>query len=454
MTSQSDFDELREVVQAEVGRTRVPGFALGLLRDDEEFTAGFGVTNLQHPLPVDADTLFQIGSITKTFTATAAMRLVDQGRLDLDAPVRQYLPDLRLLDGDAQACVTPRHLLTHTAGWIGDYFSDTGRGDDALARYVAELAEVEQLTPPGAHYSYCNSGFALLGRVIEVLTGETFETALRRLVLEPLGLERSFLFPEDAMTYRFAVGHANVRDQPVIAQPWSLPRSTTPAGGITATVRELLRYARFQLGDGSGLNGEAVLRPESLHAMRQPLVPSTGLPDRAVGLAWNIGPTNINHSGGTLGQRAFLMISPEHCVALATLANAQVGDQVAFRAMRWVGGRLLKLPRPPDTPVIPTSQSVLDSCTGVYGGPTRRIEVGRLEDALVLREIPLGGFPSKGTPPLPGPPPALIRFGFYAEDRLVGLDVPNTDNRAEILRQQDGTVEWLRYFGRLHRRIK
>jgi CubicO group peptidase (beta-lactamase class C family) len=213
MTSQSDFDELREVVQEEVGRTRVPGFALGLLLQAEEFTAGFGVTNLHHPLPVDADTLFQIGSITKTFTATAAMRLVDEGRLDLDAPVRQYLPDLRLVDAVAQACVTPRHLLTHTAGWIGDYFCDTGRGDDALARYVAELADVEQLTPPGALYSYCNSGFSMLGRVIEILTGATFETALQHLVLEPLDLERSFLFPEDVMTHRFAVGHANVRDQ-------------------------------------------------------------------------------------------------------------------------------------------------------------------------------------------------------------------------------------------------
>jgi len=453
MTSQSDFDELRDLVQEQIGRTRVPGFALGLLRDGEEFTAGFGVTNLNHPLPVDADTLFQIGSITKTLTATAAMRLVDDGRLDLDAPVRHYLPDLRLADADAEARVTARHLLTHTAGWIGDHFSDTGRGDDALARYVAELADLEQLTPAGALYSYCNSGFSLLGRVIEVLTAETFEAALQRLVLKPLGLERSFVFPEDVLTHRFAVGHANVRDEPVVARPWQLARSATPAGGIAASVRELLRYARFQLGDGTGANGERVLTPQSLEAMRQPLVPSTGLPDRAVGLAWHIGPGNINHSGGTLGQRAFLVISPEHRVALATLANAPVGDQVTFRAMRWVGANLLELPPPPGTPTIPTSDVVLNSCAGVYAGPTRRIEVGRLGDALVLREIPLGGFPTKGTPPLPGPPPPIIRFGFYAEDRLVGLDPPYTENRAEVIRGQDGSVKWLRYASRIHRRV-
>jgi hypothetical protein len=188
--------------------------------------------------------------------------------------------------------------------------------------------------------------------------------------------------------------------------------------------------------------------------MRQPPVPSTGLPDRAVGLAWHIGPSNINHSGGTRGQRAFLMISPEHRVALTTLANEPVGDQVTFRAVRWVGARLLQLPRPPETPVIPMNASVLDSCVGLYAAPTRRIEVGRLGDALVLREIPLGGFPTRGTPPLPGPLPPPIRFGYYAEDRLVGLDPPNTDNRAEIIRGTDGSVEWLRYFSRIHRHVQ
>jgi CubicO group peptidase (beta-lactamase class C family) len=134
------------------------------------------------------------------------MRLVEDGRLDLDRPVRRYLPELRLRDEQVAASVTPRHLLTHTAGWTGDYFSDTGRGHDALSRYVAELADVEQLTPPGATYSHCNSGFSLLGRLIEVLIGETYEAAPQRLVLSPLGLERSFLFSEDVMTERFRRG--------------------------------------------------------------------------------------------------------------------------------------------------------------------------------------------------------------------------------------------------------
>ena len=100
--------------------------------------------------PVDEYTLFQVGSITKTLVATAAHGWWTQGRLDLDRPVQEYLPELRLADPVASASVTSRHLLTHTAGWVGDHFADTGRGDDALARYVVEMADLEQLTPPGA----------------------------------------------------------------------------------------------------------------------------------------------------------------------------------------------------------------------------------------------------------------------------------------------------------------
>ncbi|MBV8716855.1 MAG: beta-lactamase family protein [Chloroflexi bacterium] len=454
MTSQADFDELRDIVAAEIARTRVPGVAVGLLRDGEEFTAGFGVTNVNHPLPVDGDTLFQIGSITKTFTATVAMRLVEEGRLDLDAPVRRWLPELQLADPDVAACVTPRHLLTHTAGFVGDYFSDTGRGDDALARYVTELADLEQLTPPGIVYSYCNSGFSLLGRVIEVITGETFEKASQRLALAPLGLERSFLFPEDAMTHRFAVGHANVQNNPVVLQPWQLTRSATPAGGIIASVRELLRYASLQLRDGRSPSGERLLSHESLQAMRQPLVPSTGLPDRSVGLAWNVAPSNINHSGGTLGQRAFLMVCPDHAIALAGLTNARAGDRVMAAAARWVSANLLKLPKPPETPPIVADDGLLDACVGLYRAPTRNIEIGRLGDALVFREIPLGGFPTKDSPEPPGPPPPPIRVGFYAEGRLVGLDPPYTELRAEILRGDDGSVNWLRFFSRIHKHVQ
>src|SRR5262245_40101048 len=121
-----------DAVRARAEELRVPGVAVGVLHEGEERHEGFGVTSVDNPLEVTPDTRFQIGSISKTFTGSAAMYLVAEGKLDLDRPVREYLPDFELADTDATNRVTMRHLLAHTGGWEGDYFDDTGWGDDAV----------------------------------------------------------------------------------------------------------------------------------------------------------------------------------------------------------------------------------------------------------------------------------------------------------------------------------
>jgi CubicO group peptidase (beta-lactamase class C family) len=119
----------------------VPGIAVGIWNDGEEELGGWGVTNVDHPLDVNGDTLFQIASITKTITATVIMRLVEEGKLDLDAPVRRYIPSFKLKDESAAAGATVKHLVTHTGGWLGDSFRDFGSGDDALAKYLDGILE-------------------------------------------------------------------------------------------------------------------------------------------------------------------------------------------------------------------------------------------------------------------------------------------------------------------------
>jgi CubicO group peptidase (beta-lactamase class C family) len=123
------------------------------------------VTNVDHPLPVTDRTLFQIGSISKTFTGTAMMRLIEQGKVRLDAPVRTYLPDFAVRDRIASRDVTVLDLLTHMSGWEGDLFEDTGEGDDAVARYVANLKKNEQVAPLRRLRSYNNSGFIVTARL-------------------------------------------------------------------------------------------------------------------------------------------------------------------------------------------------------------------------------------------------------------------------------------------------
>src|SRR3954451_3962874 len=126
------FAQLGAQVEKEMARLNVPGVAVGVIEGDKEDIATFGLTSVEQPLPITEDTLFQIGSTTKTVTATPVMRLVEAAKLDLDVPVQTYLPSLRLSDPDVASRVTLRHLLSHTGGWVGDFFLDTGTGRDAI----------------------------------------------------------------------------------------------------------------------------------------------------------------------------------------------------------------------------------------------------------------------------------------------------------------------------------
>lgn len=239
------------------------------------------VTSLENPLPVTADTLFQVGSITKTFTGTALMRLVEAGKVRLEDPVRKYLPEFRVKSEEVSAAVTVRHLLTHTAGWVGDYFDDFGLGDDALARMVAALAELPQLTPPDTVWAYNNAGLYVAGRIVEVVVGKPYEEALKELVLEPLGLEHAYFFAQDVITRRFAVGHLTGEAGPFVARSWALPRCANPVGGLITSVRELFKYARFHLGQGP-----ALLKTESRRLMQTPVREADA--GRLMGLTWFI----------------------------------------------------------------------------------------------------------------------------------------------------------------------
>ena len=178
----------------------IPGAALGVWADGHEIAAAaHGVLNAETGVRTTADSLFQIGSVTKVWTTTMIMQLIDEGRLSLDTTVAEVLPGVHLGRDDASAEIGIRHLLTHTSGVDGDIFTDTGRGDDCIERYVGGLAEAARIFPPGAAYSYCNSGFVLLGRIIEVLDGRIWDASLRDRLIGPLGLTRTVTLPEEAI---------------------------------------------------------------------------------------------------------------------------------------------------------------------------------------------------------------------------------------------------------------
>jgi CubicO group peptidase (beta-lactamase class C family) len=335
-------DELRWQVERAAERHGVPGVAAAVWNRGGQFNALYGVTSIENPLEVNADTLFQVGSIAKTFTATAIMRLVEAGLMDLDAPVRRYVPELRLQDPATAERVTVRHLLNHTAGWAGDLFVDTGQGDDALARYVKEMASIEQEAPLGSLVSYNNASFSLAGRAVEKVTGMTFESAMHKLVLTPLGLKHCLYFASDIMTRRFAVGH---RQRPegslCLARPWALPRAIAPAGGISAKLDDLVAWARFHMGDGKASDGTGILAAPLLHRMQEPTADARGSAlGHWVGISWLLrdveGVRLVGHDGGTNGQLASLLMVPERNWALAILTNGAPGGSPLIREVqRW-----------------------------------------------------------------------------------------------------------------------
>jgi len=424
----------------------VPGVALALVHEGREETVYAGVSSVADPLPVDEGTLFQIGSTTKTMTATAAVRLAEAGRLDLDAPVRTYLPAFRLADRAAASAVTLRHLFTHSAGWLGDYFEDTGRGDDALAKVVAKLVELPQLTAVGKEWHYGNSGFYVAGRVIEVVTGKTFEQALRELVLDPLGMTRSVFFAEDAIAFRVAVGHLVRDERPEVARRWALPRNAHAAGGITSTALDQLRYARFHLGDGTAGDGTRLLSAEALRAMREPSGPRG-----AVGLSWWLrtvdGVRIVSHGGTTAGQQAEFVLVPDRGFGITLLTNSTRGHALGREVVRLALREYCGIDDR-DAEARTASPAQLEGFVGRYEIARGQLEL-RLADGELV--IALGPRPGVDAPPNGWPPfPAPARCGVVADDELVVLDGPNRGSRLQVLRGVDGSTEWVRFGLRLY----
>jgi CubicO group peptidase (beta-lactamase class C family) len=453
------FRVVCEEILTGMSRYSIPGVAIGVYHDGQEYSAEFGVTSLENPLPVTSATLFQVGSITKTFTTTALMRLVEMGYLALDKPARLYLPDLRLSDESVAARVTLRHLLTHTAGWLGDYFNDYGPGDDALTRMVASLVDLPQLTPLGEIWSYNNAAFYVAGRLVEVASGKPYEVALKELVLEPLGLHNSFFFTDDIITYRFAVGHTAAIDHsvPGIARPWSIGRAGNPIGGLCATVSELIRYARFHMGDGTAPGGIRLLTPQSLALMQTVQCPAGGR--GSIGLSWFITQTSgekiISHGGATNGQQAELRFIPARDFVFAMLTNSDDGGILINLVAKTAFKAFLDLAELEIQPLdLPADR--LAPYVGRYDAHDDLLEVSLPEAdvqpaRLIFHFTYKGGFPKPESPPTR--PPESVRAALYAEDKLICLDDPYKDRLVDILRAMDGSITWLRLGSRIHKRL-
>ena len=399
-------DELPRLIE----KYDVPAAAVAVLADGEVVDDAAGVLSVATGVEATPDSVFQIGSITKLWTSTLVMQLVDEGKVDLDAPIRTYLPDFKILDEGAARQITTRQLLCHTAGFEGDIFTDTGLGDDAVEKYLGVLHEVSQLFAPGEQFSYNNAGFCVLGRLVEVLREKTYDACLREHLFAPLGLTHAATSPYEAIMFRAAVGHiepepgAGYEPAPV----WALARSNAPAGAMLAMrPRDLLAFAQMHMNDGRAADGTQVLAPGTAAAMhaRQVDLPDLGL----MGTSWGLGferfdtPEGaiIGHDGGTIGQSAFLRIVPDAGVAVALLTNG--GDVISL--YRDVVGHLVEQlteSRLPALPVPPAHPEAVDAgrYVGTYSSEVADLTVSQDEEGRIwLDQTPKGIFVELGEKP-------------------------------------------------------
>lgn len=441
----SGIEQLRETITAEMAKWHVPGLAIGILDGQDVELAAFGTANVETGVAVTTDTLFQIGSISKIFTSTLVMTLVDQGLLDLDQPVIRYVPTLPLADETARNTITIRHLLTHMAGFYGDRFDDQGRGDDAIARAVAAFGSLKQQTAPGELWTYCNAGFDLAGRAAELLTGDGFEKLVRDRIFLPLGMRQATYFPDEAIRHSVAVGHVRRASmtEVKVADPWPIPRRSNPAGGVSTNVGELLRFARMHLRDGE-LDGVRVLSTASARAMRERQVDAD--PFRSWGIGWSRrepgGELIIEHNGATNGFAARLTTVPGRGFAIAILTNHDDGGAVHSAISATALEQILAI-APVERPTIDVDQAELTDLAGIYGHDLGEYTLTTSATGFQVTQIdrnPFAGTEGPGDPfmLLPVAPRIYKAAGAGIDGQL-----------ADFILDSAGAVRFMRFGGRL-----
>ncbi len=347
--ARDDLDAVKRQVTAliaqEMREFKLAGLSIALVDDQQVvWSQGFGWADAKARRPATPQTLYRVGSISKLFTATAAMQLVEQGRLELDAPVREVLPEFepRSRFADSRR-ITPRQLLTHHSGLPRDIAHGMWAASPArFTRVTADLSRQDAVYPPDMVVSYSNLGFDVLGHAVERLSGRAFETRLQEAVFAPLGMKDSSFsagLPGVALAAQAHKG-GEPSQEPALRD--------VPAGGMNSSVLDLGRFLSMVFAQGRAVGGVAVLRPQSVSEMLA--VQNGGVPldlGFANGLGWmlsSLGPRAIqgagpvaHHGGATVNFRSQMVALPEHRLGVVVLTNDAAGqravDRVAVRAL-------------------------------------------------------------------------------------------------------------------------
>jgi len=335
-----------------------PGLAVVVVQGGQIiFSAGYGVERAGEPTPMSADSSVGVGSLTKSFTALAVMQLVEQGRLQLDAPVQTYLPWFQTADPACSQQMTLRMLLSNSSGlpsqdtsWIWDTDTDSA----AIERGVRALRSYQCKRAPGSSFEYSNEGFNVLGVVIEQVSGLDYPDYLRARVLGPLGMQRSSTALQDLS--RIGALHGHWPDlQTAVPAPAFYQAIAMPAGSMLhASANDLGRYLIALLGGGL-LDGQRVLQPQSVAQLWTPVIHAPGLAiedggtgdDLGYGLGWMSstidGRAIVHHAGATYSSASETLIDPATDSAVSLLINTEPADRYRYRPLPWLANNILHL---------------------------------------------------------------------------------------------------------------
>ena len=395
-TYAQDFTGLDQVARTEMKEKNVVGAAIAVIKDGKVvYSKGFGVANSETNAPVTAQTLFQTGSIAKTFTAALILKLASEGKLRLDAPIGGYVTGLQ---SPRLARVTLAQLLSHTAGII-DEPDEFGAADETLmATYVRSWKDDYAMFEPGEVFSYSNSGYALAGLTAQEAVRKSYLELMQENIFAPLGMKTTTFRPTVAMTYPLAVGHrVKAGEQPRVVRPLAQDARLYPAGTMYSSLEEMTRFALMISNEGTS-DGQVIVPPHVIEQMLTPHAVQLSAPDdTAYGygmfMKTDHGVRQFWHDGSMTGYVAQMKLIPARKAAVIILGNTDnvVLSKTQEKALELILNLKPSTDQPGKAaarPPLPLTTGEMSQYVGTYAQPNRwQIEIFVRDGQLFIREL-------------------------------------------------------------------
>jgi CubicO group peptidase (beta-lactamase class C family) len=340
------FNVINHLVETQMAAKDIPGLALVItLGDKIVHVKGFGVTSLDEPNKVTPQTVFDLASSSKSFTALAVLLLRDKGLIDLDMPLQHYLPNFKLADADVSSRITVAQLLNHTSGLTAGASDPLAyqKGSDAMDKMVAGLKNVHLNRSPGESFEYANLNYCLLGAVVEKVSGMPFEDFMKQSIFIPLGMNNTTVSPDEAASLDKADGHQPMFGR-VIVRNIPVYRSAAPAGWVMSSAEDMGRWLILNLNGGQ-YSGQQYIPAGNFEDMHTPSAMLNREGEEAgYGMGWfSVSVNDISliwHGGDTPNFSTEMMLVPEHKLGVMVMVNSQ-NNSLAHSIVPEIAGMVL-----------------------------------------------------------------------------------------------------------------